>query len=558
MRPSLCGRALATSAGIAIGRIQRLVRGRQPIPEFRLPGAHIASEIERLEAALAGVLAEIDQEREQLRRLRHHDPLLILDTHRMLASDPELIDRARELIRREAINAEWAIRRRSDAIEAVFDAVDDPYLRARKMDVEQVADRLLRRLQGSSVSIPKVEEGELPLILVGDDFSPTDTVSLWRNGVTAFVAEQGGINSHSIIIARSIGLPALMGASGIMEHARDGDTLIVDGERGIWILNPSSEERQEYTRFSQAIRAVHDDLLLFAGLPSQSADGHRLQIMANIEFTDELELAMQLGVDGIGLFRTEFLFLNAESLPDEEAQQAIYTQVVQRMGGRPVVFRLLDLGGEKMARFDLPGGGSQHLAENPAMGLRGVRLLLHWPALLEAQLSAILRAGDAGPMQIMVPMVAHLEEMVQVREIARHIALRLGKPVPRIGAMIETPAAVLIADELATVSDFFSVGTNDLTQYTLAVDRSNEEVGSLYRPNHPAIWRQLAMTVEAAKRGGIPVSLCGEMAADDRCTEALLRLGFDALSMSLNRVLPIRRQLSLLNFHGEAATLPPI
>ena len=550
IRASVRGRGIDSSAGVVIGRVQKLLEGRKPIPEYHLTEDQIDIEIRRLGLAIEQALQDLGSERDQLARMGAQDPLLILEAHRMLLMDPELVGKAKKMIREEGINAEWAMRRRMDAVLSVFDTIEDEYLRGKKVDVEQAVNRVMRHLMDISLTVSDGVDG-LPQILVGVDFSPPDVVDLWNAGVAGLVAEQGGVNAHNIIVARGIGLPAIVGASDILEQAEDDDLLILDGEQGIWILNPTEEEQQKYRRFAHAISLVHAGLHAFADKPSLSVDGHPMRLMANIEFADEAKRASEIGAEGIGLFRTELMFMNASQLPDEQMQFAEYARVVQLMGGRQVTFRLLDVGGDKPGLYRNLSG-FRYDGQNPAMGMRGVRLLLHWPALLETQLRAILRAAEYGPVQIMVPMVSTVEEIEQVRDILEQCRRQV-TPVGdvRLGAMIEVPSAVMIADQLADVVDFFSIGTNDLIQYTLAVDRSDEQVGHLYSAGHPAIRKLLGLTAQAARQAGIPVSVCGELAADSQWTESFLNMGMDALSMSLNQILPIRKHLSRLYYRPD-------
>jgi phosphotransferase system enzyme I (PtsI) len=550
VRSSVRGHGIDASAGVAIGRVQKLLEGRTPIPEYHLAAGQIEDEVNRLDQAVEQALADLVRERDQLARIGAQDPLLILEAHRMLLVDPELVGKAKAMIREEQINAEWAMRRRMDAALSVFDAIEDEYLRGKKVDVEQAVNRVLRHLMDELLAVSDGID-ELPQILVGVDFSPPDVVALWNAGVAGLVAEQGGVNAHNIIVARGIGLPAIVGAADILTQAEDGDLLILDGEQGVWILNPTEEEQEQYRRFAEAIAIVHAGLYAFAEKASVSADGHALKLMANIEFADEARRADEIGAEGIGLFRTEFMFMNAAQLPDEEMQLAEYARVVERLDGRQVTFRLLDVGGDKPGLYRNLSG-YRYDGQNPAMGMRGVRLLLHWPALLEVQLRAMLRAAERGPVQIMIPMVSSCQEVEQVRDILEQCRRQVAPHAEvRLGAMVEVPAAVMIADELAQVSDFFSIGTNDLIQYILAVDRSDEQVGHLYSPGHPAVRRLLALTVEAARKAGIPVSVCGELAADPQWTETFLNMGMDALSMSLNQILPIRKHLSRLHYRPQ-------
>ncbi|MDX8405594.1 MAG: phosphoenolpyruvate--protein phosphotransferase [Mariprofundus sp.] len=543
------GRAVAASSGIVIGRAHKVIKGRDPIPERHLPADAIDRETARLQLAVNISATAIDLERDHLRKLGSQDPLLVLDAHRMMIDDPELIHQTGVRIRAENINAEWALRQQMDAIQEVFRQSDNAYLRGRLHDVEQIGQRILNQLMGQSIDpLPDAEACDVdsvePLIYIGEEFSVSDIVRMWRQGVAGIITEQGGADAHNIIVARGIGLPSLVGATGIMKAVKDGCPLILDGETCRWISNPSTTELETCIQRSQALSLNRRGLAAYASQPSLSKNGHEMKLMANIEFIEELDAADGIGIDGIGLFRSEFLFINCTTPPDEERQFSHYRAIIRRMAGKPVTIRLLDIGGDKAWLYQLVTD-HHYGGANPALGLRGVRLLLRWPQLLETQLRALLRAGEEGPLHILVPMVTCHNEMAQVRQLAKHIHTELGLQMPlSIGAMIEVPAAVLIADSLAQVSDFFSIGTNDLIQYTLATDRSDEEVASLYQPDHPAIQQLIRYTATAAKKAGIPLSVCGELAAHPEWTAPFLNMDMYALSMSINSILPVRRTLS--------------
>jgi len=362
--------------------------------------------------------------------------------------------------------------------------------------------------------------------------------------VAGIITEIGGADAHNIIVARGIGLPAMVGATGILADIEDGDILILDAEQDVWILNPSQTEQTAYVKFKAAVSCSKKDMQTFACKPSRSADGHELKLMANIEFPEELDLAEDTGIDGIGLYRSEFLFINESTMPDEQYQYEQYAKLVRRMNGKPVVMRLLDIGGDRPWLYsDL--AGHDYGGANPALGLRGVRLLLRNPELLKTQLSAMIRAADEGPVRILSPMVTNTEEMEKVRDMVEQCRIRLGvtESIP-LGAMIEVPATALIAGEMAAVSDFFSIGSNDLMQYALAVDRNDEEVANLYQSDHGAVLQLIKLTASAAKQAGIPVSICGELAANPEWTATFLNLDMEYLSMSSSNILSIRRCLS--------------
>jgi len=545
------GTAVAASPGIAIGIAQKINQGQSPIPEKEIDAADVQEEIRRLEQAITDSVTDLDAERLHLLHLESQEPLHILDAQRLMLLDPDLLRKVIDMIRDKKINAEWALHQQISAVCEVFEHIEDSYLRARKTDIEQVGMRILHHLTGREEKpVSLLSNGE-KVILVSDDFTPLEIMRFWRRGVTGFIAEQGGINSHGIIIARGIGLPALMGAESAISRIEDGDPVILDGEQCLWIASPDDATLSEYQQFTQTMDRVQAGLQSYARQTSVSADGHTLKLMANLEVNDEVPLACEAGADGVGLYRTEFLLAGMDRLPGEDEQFRHYTRVLHGMEGLPVVFRLIDIGGEKPMLFEHIIG---HAAAgmNPSLGLRGVRILLRNPDVLRVQLMALLRAANEGEIQILIPMVTHPDEIIQVRHILGACARELGiKKMLPLGAMIEVPAAVMIADELAKVSDFFSVGTNDLIQYTLAVDRADDEVAYLYNTSHPAVESMLRLTVRAAKKAGIPITMCGEMAADRKWTERLMNMGFDALSMSINHILPVRKHLSHLHYHPE-------
>ena len=542
------GFAAAKSHGIVMGRAQSVCKKKSPIPECHIAPGSIKSEQARLHQAVTAALHELDIEYEYLLNLKQQDATLILDTHRMLLLDPELIVYPKSLIQHEQINAEWALKRHITNIIETFDAMHDTYLRSRHVDIEQVGERLMRQLQGSVFhSGPCCDDME-GIIVVAHELSPSEIVKMWRHGVAGVICEQGGFNSHAMIIARSIGLPALMGIEASLANVVDGEMVILDAERGYWKFAPSCDEQQKYQHFMDAISTIHDDLMCFSSRSSLSSDGTPLPIQANLEFQEELELAQHVGAEGIGLFRTEFIFAQHTQEPTEDEQFKLYQHTLQHM--QRVTFRLLDVGGDKPLLFQHLSG-SEYQANNPALGLRGARLLLHSPRILKTQLNALLRASAFGDMRILVPMVSQVDDMIHIRSIMQTCCTTLNLPPVPLGCMIEIPAAVMIADELAKVSDFFAIGTNDLTQYTFAADRADDSVASYYEESHPIIMQMIQQTVQAAKKANIQVSVCGELAANPNCTQTFLNMGMSSLSMSLHSILPIRRVLSKLQYLPE-------
>ena len=535
------GHAVAGSGGIVLGVAQKLDEKHQVIPEYHIDGSQKADEWHRFEQAVAQACDALKSEMQTLEHHQHADSILpILQTHLLLLQDPELHSRTRHLIQSQSINVEWALKQvLSDFIQA-FAHMEDMYLQSRKADVEQVGQRILSALDASRVEINQSQS-----ILIATDFSPSDVVSMWRSGVAGFVATQGGKDSHAMIVARGVGLTGLAGAQGLFEQVKDGDTLILDGEKNIWVLRPSAQEVADFEAQQQRLSQEQQALQAYAHQASISKDGYHLPLLANIEFVEEVDVANSYGIDGIGLFRTEFLFMQSDTLPTEDEQAAYYQAVAKRAQGKPITFRLLDVGADKLAHVQALFGAYD--GENPALGLRGVRMLLHKPDILKAQLRAMLTCVAYAPVSVLVPMVIAADEMQAVRKYLDEAkkALRVKDDVA-LGCMIEVPAAALIAQDLAEVSDFFSIGSNDLVQYGLAVDRGDEHVGHLYDADHPAIRTLIRMAVDAASAKGIPVTVCGELAANTAWTQTFLDMGVSALSMTARHVLPVRKKLKQL------------
>ena len=410
------GVAVAASPGIAIGIAQKINQGQSPIPEKTIDAGHVQEETRRLEQAIIDAVAALDAERLHLLSLESQEPLHILDAQRLMLLDTDLSRNVIHMICEKKINAEWALHQQIGTICAVFEHIEDSYLRARKTDIEQVGMRILHYLTGREEKSLSLLANGKQVILVSDDFAPLEIMRFWRQGVAGFIAEQGGINAHGIIIARGIGLPALMGAERAIRHIEDGDPVILDGEQCLWITNPDDAILSEYRLFTRTMDRVQEGLQAYARQASVSADGHALKLMANLEVDDEVPLACEAGADGVGLYRTEFLLAGMDRLPGEDEQFQQYTRVVHGMKGLLVVFRLIDIGGENPMLFQHIIG---HAAAgiNPSLGLRGIRTLLRNPDVLRIQLMALLRAAEEGEIHILIPMVTHPDEIIQVRHI---------------------------------------------------------------------------------------------------------------------------------------------
>lgn len=536
------------SPGVVIGRVVLLDRRRVQVPRRHVDESEVESEVARLRGA-------IDAARAQLKAIRAtlpsdaQDHALILDAHLLMLDDALLVDEAEAAIRTEKVNAEWGLRRSVEKITALFDKAGDDYFRERRRDVDFVGERVLRQLMGQSQEVPKVRsdaEGE-PTILVANELSPADTASLRTKGFAAFVTDVGSPTSHTAILARALELPAVVGAQGATKFLANGDRIIVDGLKGVVILRPNAEQilvaeerRRRYALFVRSLD-VHRDQ------PSRMQCGTPVALRANIELPTEALLAREQGADGVGLYRTEFLYVDRRVPPSEDEQSEVYRAVVKAMGGRPVTLRTFDIGGDKFSTaFRLPK------EMNPALGLRAVRLALKEREVFRAQLRAMLRAAEIGPVRVMIPMIATLSELRAAKaelDAARGELLARGMRVPEVplGIMIETPSAVFIADLLAKESAFFSIGTNDLVQYALAIDRGNEHVSYLARPLDPAILRAIHRTAQAARDAGIPCALCGAMASDLLSAPLLIGLGVGELSVDPAAVPTVKAALSRIS-----------
>jgi phosphoenolpyruvate-protein phosphotransferase (PTS system enzyme I) len=445
-------------------------------------------------------------------------------------------------IREQRMNAEAALRRSRDALIAVFEQMEDPYLRTRKDDVEHVCGRVLRILTRSERQMPQKAAGGEPAVIVADDITPADIILLAQQHVAAFITEYGGPLSHTAILARSLSIPAIVGLRDARRLLRDGELLIVDGEAGHALADPDERALAFYNAKRARQAAYRAGLVKLKGKAAVSRDGVKIRLLANIELAEDAREAEANGAEGVGLYRTEFLYMNRKTLPTEDEQYEAYSSIVRAVNG-PITIRTLDLGADKQVDSGRSQGPTPN---NPALGLRAIRLCLKEPELFRSQVRALLRASAHGQVQIMLPMISSLHEFRQAAALidaAREELQREGQPLAAdvpVGAMIEVPAAAIAAPWLARHARFFSIGTNDLIQYTLAIDRVDDEVNYLYDPLHPAVLRLIRMTIEAGAQRGIPVAMCGEMAGDPRYTRLLLGLGLTDFSMHPANVLEIK------------------
>lgn len=527
---------LGVAPGIAIGTAHFIESGVAQVPEYRLAAGEVAAEQARFAAAVA-------QAQKQVRKLKTKSQNLpaavaeevdfLLDAHLQMLTGSRVVRGVERRITEDRLNAEAAVQSEIAEVAQKFAALDDPYLAARADDIREVGNRLIRNLTKTPFeAFSHLPEGS---ILVAEELTPADTALMDPRRVAGFATMLGGAESHTAIMARSLGLPAVLGVAGLIGAVKTGDAIVIDGGNGRVVVNPSASRLVELRRRQAEILREQRQLARLRRLPALTRDGTLVTLNANLELPRELDMALAVGAEGIGLLRTEFLYMNRTDLPDEEEQYKALAGLIAGMGDRPITVRTLDIGGDKLAvSLDSHIGPSA----NPALGLRAIRLSLKVRSLLETQLAAILRAGAHGQLRILLPMISTTSEVRQVREIMAGVVRRLrrrrikiAEPLPPLGVMIEVPGAALSADALAQVSDFFAIGTNDLTMYTLAIDRGEEQVAHLYNPLHPAVLRLIQFATEAAMRAKIPVSVCGEIAGDPRYAPLLLGLGIRELSM---------------------------
>lgn len=539
---------MGVSRGIAIGRVHIIERGRLDIPEYHIEKDQVETETRRLVDAVS--LAK-----QQLRAIRDHIPAAtspdiapFIDTHLLMLDDAVLTQEPLRLIKSAAHNAEWALQLQRDALMHVFDEMEDPYLRTRKDDVDHVVNRIQRILLKQKPLRHEEPDSRLSgYVLIADDLTPADTVLMQLHGILAFVTEYGGPTSHTAILARSLVIPAIVGLHEAGRIAREDDMVIVDGNTGVMLVDPDEHSLRYYRKRQQEDRKYYAGLIRLKETPAKTLDDVPVRLHANVELPQDFEIVRQVGASGVGLYRTEFLYMNRETPPEEEEHYETYLSVLDTMAGLPLTIRTVDLGADKQVDGGRQGGGS--VQANPALGLRAVRLCLKEPALFRPQLRAILRASAHGSIRLMIPMLSNMQETGQVLEMIDEIKMELGnqgvefdEDIP-VGAMIEVPAAAICADIFAGQLDFLSIGTNDLIQYTIAIDRVDDEVSYLYEPLHPAVLRLIRMTIDAGDRANIPVAMCGEMAGDIKFTQLLLGLGLREFSVHPTYLLEVKKNI---------------
>ncbi|HYB10008.1 MAG TPA: phosphoenolpyruvate--protein phosphotransferase [Alphaproteobacteria bacterium] len=543
---------LGVSSGVAIGPAHVREAGALEVPEYAIAPQKLEVEHKRLAAAIERSKMQVHQLKAKAAALRGaaaEELGYLLDAHLQMLTGSRLVRGADQRIRRDHVNAEAAVQAEIHEIGKSFSQMDDAYFASRVDDIREVGARLVRNL----LQKPYHAFSDLPLgsIVIAEELTPADTALLDPSRVGGFATVLGGPQSHTAIMARSLGLPAVLGVAGLMGGAEPGTIVVIDGTNGRVVVNPSAKTLAEYEERQRELLRERRQLSRLARLPAETRDGVQIVLQANVELTREVEHAREAGAEGIGLLRTEFLFMNREDLPDEEEQYRELKAFVEGMDGRPVTIRTLDIGGDKLA---LTLGDHFGQSANPALGLRAIRLSLKRVELIETQLAAMLRAGAHGPIRILLPMISSIAEVRQVKTIVKRVRARLirqGAKIdvepPKLGVMIEVPGAALAADALAMESDFFAIGTNDLTMYTLAIDRSDEQVAHLYNPLHPAVLRLIQFAAGSALRARIPLCLCGEIAGDPRYTSLLLGLGIRDFSMSVSALPRIKQRIRNLD-----------
>ncbi|MBN8480207.1 MAG: phosphoenolpyruvate--protein phosphotransferase [Xanthomonadales bacterium] len=546
------------SRGKALGRARLEQPSRFLVDETRLDEADVADEMARLEQALDSARADLRALRDKLRGPLAREVAEFIDAHSLILADPEFVNGLRDLVVQGRFHASAALKMQRDSLVAVFEAMDDPYLRSRREDIEHVIGRVQGALSRESSAEERKLASRVGEILVSDTVAPSELVPLAEHGVLGFVLTAGSTLSHSAILSRSLRLPMVVGAHEALSHLQDGDLLLVDGDRGEIIVHPTAQDLAGYRQWQRDIAQQGKRLERLRTVETRTVDGKAIALHANAEINADVAQARASGAAGIGLYRTEFLFLQRKEPPGEEEQFLAYRDLVLGMGGLPVTIRTLDLGADKIDSAGL----ALRDEPNPALGVRGVRLSLRTPKLMRTQLRAILRTTGYGPVRVLVPMISCVEEIDTVRALLKDCARDLrseGHEIAdhfELGAMIEVPAAAIALPGMIRHLDFVSIGTNDLIQYTLAVDRNNDELAGLYDPLHPAVLRLLALVIATGHRAGRAVAMCGEMAGDTRYTALLLALGLTEFSMHPGHLLEVRETVNALD-HGALRRLAP-
>lgn len=537
---------VSVSRGIAIGHVHIIQHDQLDVREYGIRNTHLDDEIQRFNDAIANA-------RQQLRAIRDHIPVstsvdisAFIDTNLLMLEDNALTEEPKRIIKERMCNAEWALKLQRDALVNVFDEMADAYLSTRKDDVDHVVNRILRVLLKQKPLLHEVPDDHLKnKVVMADDLTPADTVLMQHYGIAAFATEFGGPTSHTAILARSLGIPAIVGLHNAKRFIQNDDLVIIDGSSGVVLVDPDKLILSYYEKRQREVKRYYTSLGRIKNAATETLDGVSVELMANIELSKDFDTVRDVGAKGVGLYRTEFLYMNREAPPDEEEHFETYIKVLDALRGLPLTIRTLDLGADK--QVDGVGRQAGPLRSNPALGLRAVRLCLKEPELFRPQLRAMIRASAHGPIRIMIPMLTNIQEMQQVLQMIDEIktdlenqSIAFNPDIP-VGGMIEVPASAICADIFAKKLDFLSIGTNDLIQYTMAIDRVNDEVNYLYDPLHPAVLRLILQTIEAGKKAGIPVAMCGEMAGEIEHTRLLLGLGLREFSVHPAILLEIKK-----------------
>ncbi|AKZ64934.1 phosphoenolpyruvate-protein phosphotransferase [Herbaspirillum hiltneri N3] len=540
---------IPVSKGIAIGRAHLLAPAALDVKHYLIPEEQVEAEVLRLKNAIAAVHQELQIIRDDLPKDAPPELGAFIDVHALILSDPMLAEVPLNIIRHRYYNAEWALVTQIDGLSAQFDEIEDPYLRERKADIQQVGDRVLKVLTGSAINLPPAagEGATASIIVVAHDISPADMLQFRDGAFAGFVTDLGGQNSHTAIVARSLDIPASVGMNNASVLVKQDDVLIIDGDAGVAIVNPSPLVLAQYRARQERMLRDRKKLGRLKKTPAITQDGTEITLLANIELPSDSAPALEAGANGVGLFRSEFLFMgragHLEKFPSEDEQFDSYCQTVVSMKGRPVTIRTLDVGADK------PLDEDEQTALNPALGLRAIRYCLSEPQMFLTQLRAILRASAFGPIKLLIPMMAHAFEVDQTLALIEQAKEQLRQRKQKfdedieIGAMIEIPAAALALPIFIKRLDFLSIGTNDLIQYTLAIDRVDHEVAHLYDPLHPAVLFLLSSVISMARKAGIPVAVCGEMAGDVKWTRLLLGMGLLEFSMHPSQLLSVKQEI---------------
>ena len=531
------------SNGIAIGKAHLISNALLEVVQYDIEIKDIPHEIKRFEDAIAAVKIELNKIKSQLPSDSPGELSAFIDTHLMILKDKSLSFLPKTIIEHEKCNAEWAIKKQMDSVVKQFDQIEDQYLRERKQDVIQVVERVIKILLGHSNQVA-VKNKEKLTILVAHDISPADALHFKNHKYAAFITDGGGVTSHTAILSRSLNIPSIVALQNARTLIRDNDLIIVDGAQGVVIINPTLEIQNYYKTLQDSWSDAQEKLQRIKTKKSITKDGALIHLFANIEVPNDIISVNVSGATGIGLFRTEFLFMNRQDMPDEEEQFQAYKRVAEAMGKRPVTIRTLDSGADKQTALN-----NKKISPNPALGLRAIRLCLSEPKIFMIQLRAILRASQFGNIKILFPMLSSISELRQTKLLLERAKASLRKDKIKfnekilIGGMIEIPAAAISADIFAQELDFLSIGTNDLIQYALAIDRTDDAVSHLYNPLHPAVLKLIALTIKSAHKYKKSIAICGEMAGEPKLTKLLIGMGVEQLSMHPSHILSVKQQV---------------